>query len=652
MGLRDVKTKPEGQKPKVADPKRNLPKAAMKKAVLAVAEPAERRMKTAVSEFGQEKEADTQQPADQMQDLTEAAVDSSAHTVYVGGKKLVRTIRQGKQEPNVASPEPAEEEDAAPESRIPDLPDARRPKEATDPLNPRQEAPQAPRRAKDQPQGKVPSSHNRGETERKSTALSQENQRVRQRPQKGDKRDFVRPADVLRQNEEAGVLKGSRLRERQTVPPKRMAGGRPKEIGGAAQRIKTTAQAAAKTQAAKKSTVQAAARAREFARRTIERTTKSAEKTAKAVGSAIKGFLAAMKTLVASLTAGGSLALVVILLICLIAFVAGSAFGIFFAAEPTGYGTPIKEVASALNEEFYAELQKTIDDVEHDVLEFDASDGVTAIRWEDVFAVFSASVTGGADGAEAVTMDEAKTATLRRIMWDMNEVSHTTRTISKEVEVPVENEDGEVELEKQIITETILTIHIQHKTPAEMAAVYGFNARQNEAVALLAEPQYASLWAKLLGGFTNGTGEIITPDTDWTGTSIFTWPLPQNFSITSRFGYRSDPFTGKVSYHSGTDIAAPYGTPILASAGGTVTIANGTDPWGGSYGYHIKISHNSTFDTLYAHCSTICVTQGQEVVQGQVIGYVGSTGNSTGNHLHFEVWMNGQRTDALSYFQS
>ena len=131
---------------------------------------------------------------------------------------------------------------------------------------------------------------------------------------------------------------------------------------------------------------------------------------------------------------------------------------------------------------------------------------------------------------------------------------------------------------------------------------------------------------------------------------IFAWPLPQSFTITSQFGYRTDPFTGEISYHSGTDIAAPYGTPVLAAAGGTVTVANATDPWGGSYGYYVKIQHDGTFDTLYAHCSSICVTPGQQVRQGEVIGYVGSTGNSTGNHLHFEVWENGQRMDAMDLF--
>ena len=81
-----------------------------------------------------------------------------------------------------------------------------------------------------------------------------------------------------------------------------------------------------------------------------------------------------------------------------------------------------------------------------------------------------------------------------------------------------------------------------------------------------------------------------------------------------------------------------------------VTIANGTDPWGGSYGYYIKLGHGEGIETLYAHCSAIAVTANQQVRQGEVIGYVGTTGNSTGNHLHFEVWINGERKDAMSCF--
>ena len=140
---------------------------------------------------------------------------------------------------------------------------------------------------------------------------------------------------------------------------------------------------------------------------------------------------------------------------------------------------------------------------------------------------------------------------------------------------------------------------------------------------------------------------MLTPDTTRTPTGSLQWPLPIPGSITSPFGYRTDPLTGETSYHDGTDIAAPEGTPILAAADGTVTVANALDSWGGSYGYYVQIDHGSGLQTLYAHCCQVCVTQGQQVQAGQVIAYVGHTGRATGNHLHFEVMQNGVRMNPL-----
>lgn len=140
-------------------------------------------------------------------------------------------------------------------------------------------------------------------------------------------------------------------------------------------------------------------------------------------------------------------------------------------------------------------------------------------------------------------------------------------------------------------------------------------------------------------------------ETTWEGTGIFEWPLPGDFSITSLFGYRTDPITGEASFHDGVDIAAPEGTAILAAADGVVVTANRTDSWGGSYGYYVKIRHDETYETLYAHCSEVLVKAGQEVEQGDVIALVGGTGNSTGNHLHFEVRADGSRMDPLDFFE-
>ena len=197
----------------------------------------------------------------------------------------------------------------------------------------------------------------------------------------------------------------------------------------------------------------------------------------------------------------------------------------------------------------------------------------------------------------------------------------------------------------------IKRIHLTHKTPEEMQTAYNFTARQAEYLPLLQDPEYETLWAELLGGFAAGSSEILMPDTTHTPTGTLQWPLPIPGSITSPFGYRTDPLTGETSYHDGTDIAVPESTPILADADGTVTVANALDSWGGSYGYYVQIDHSSGLQTLYAHCSQICVTQGQQVQAGQVIAYVGHTGRATGNHLHFEVRENGERVDAMSYYQ-
>ena len=99
------------------------------------------------------------------------------------------------------------------------------------------------------------------------------------------------------------------------------------------------------------------------------------------------------------------------------------------------------------------------------------------------------------------------------------------------------------------------------------------------------------------------------------------------------------------------DIPAPTGTPVLAMADGIVIRANSTDSWGGGWGFFVKIQHCDTYSTLYAHFSMISVVYGQEVSQGEVIGYIGSTGWSTGPHLHFEVYRNGVRVDPMGFFE-
>ena len=132
--------------------------------------------------------------------------------------------------------------------------------------------------------------------------------------------------------------------------------------------------------------------------------------------------------------------------------------------------------------------------------------------------------------------------------------------------------------------------------------------------------------------------------------SGYMWPLPGYYRLSSLFGYRIHPISGKPHSHSGIDIPAQGGTPILAARSGQViTSVYGSGAYW-SYGNYVVIDHGDGETTLYAHMSSRAVSEGEMVTQGQVIGYVGTTGNSTGNHLHLEVRENGQRVDPESKF--
>ena len=128
------------------------------------------------------------------------------------------------------------------------------------------------------------------------------------------------------------------------------------------------------------------------------------------------------------------------------------------------------------------------------------------------------------------------------------------------------------------------------------------------------------------------------------------WPLPGQYHISSKFGNRPDPFTGRADNHTGTDIPAPAGTPIYAAQAGVVTTVN-RNQYASTYGYYCIINHGNGYITLYAHQRQVpIVSEGQTVSKGQLIGYVGSTGRSTGNHLHFELRINGVRNDVLKLY--
>ena len=115
--------------------------------------------------------------------------------------------------------------------------------------------------------------------------------------------------------------------------------------------------------------------------------------------------------------------------------------------------------------------------------------------------------------------------------------------------------------------------------------------------------------------------------------------------LTSPFGNRESPTAGASSYHQGVDLSAPEGTPVYASRGGQVSTAT----FGSAAGYYVKINHMDGFSSIYMHLKNYVVSPGQNVSQGQLIGYVGKTGVATGNHLHFGISYNGKYYNPAAY---
>lgn len=370
-----------------------------------------------------------------------------------------------------------------------------------------------------------------------------------------------------------------------------------------------------------------------------------AAKTAvKAVVLAVKASIAAIKGLIALLAAGGWAALVVILVICLVGLLLASVFGVFFANESYRADTPIMaEAIGWINEEFAAEIRRIQEEISHDKLKMsDDISNVIFANWREILAVYAVRVAADPEDArEVVTLDEAKEDILREIFWEMTEINHWRETVKHTKKKMVENEDGTFSEVTIITYEYILHITVSGKNARQQAADYGFTGFQTEMLDELLKREYDRYFLSLIAGAGIGAGVVAE--------GIYIWPSAAGSHVTSFFGMRVHPITGAYHFHNGIDIGAGYGTAVLAAADGTVTTA-AYDADG--YGHYVVIDHGSGNRTLYAHLSYKGVSPGQRVTQGQMIGLVGSTGMSTGPHLHFETYVNGARVDPLLYFSN
>ena len=173
----------------------------------------------------------------------------------------------------------------------------------------------------------------------------------------------------------------------------------------------------------------------------------------------------------------------------------------------------------------------------------------------------------------------------------------------------------------------------------------------NEAAEQALNAQMDAIAAQIAAEEEAARQEAAQNGTDYTGpgstaTGSYTWPCPSCTYITSGYGNRIHPIFGTERWHSGIDIGAAAGSSVLAADSGTVTVAT----YSSSYGNYVMIYHSNGTYTLYAHMSSLTVTAGQNVTKGDTIGYVGSTGWSTGPHLHFEIRNSGGTIDPTQYF--
>ena len=202
----------------------------------------------------------------------------------------------------------------------------------------------------------------------------------------------------------------------------------------------------------------------------------------------------------------------------------------------------------------------------------------------------------------------------------------------------------QAEIEQKKAERNVVLQKAQNDRATAMQAIEELNASSAQVSAMLKERQAAGAAAAAAAAAAAQSSGGQGASDNWVqGTGQLGWPV--SGEITSPYGYRVHPIWGTTIYHSGIDIGVDEGTPVHAADGGVVVWSG----WMGGYGYAVVIDHGNGLSTLYGHNSELAVDEGQSVAKGQVISYAGSTGNSTGPHVHFEVRVNGDPVDPMGY---
>ncbi len=269
--------------------------------------------------------------------------------------------------------------------------------------------------------------------------------------------------------------------------------------------VKTAEATAKATEKAAEAAAKAAQKAAELIRQAAIAAYKAAIAAAKAIAAAVKAIIAAMEKLIAAIAAGGWVAVVVVVVICLIGLIVGSIFGIFFSSEDTGSGMTMQQVVQEINLDYQNQLDTIKANNPYDELEMSGSRAV----WPEVLSIYAVKTTSDPDNPQEVaTVTEEKKQLLENIFWEMNDINYRVET--KTEETIVETDDGNGNNLEETVTETKtwLYITVSHKDANQMAGQYGFNTDQDAQLQeLLAQDN--SMWTAVLYGIYGMDDQIV-----------------------------------------------------------------------------------------------------------------------------------------------
>ncbi len=270
--------------------------------------------------------------------------------------------------------------------------------------------------------------------------------------------------------------------------------------------IKTAEQTAKITQRSAQAAARTAQVTAHAARVAAQKAAVTAKAAVKAVISSVRAIIAATKALITTLAAGGSVAFLIVVVICLIGLLVGSVFGIFFSGEDTGSGLTMRSAIREINQDYQDKIDGIQNTVAHDELEMSGS----RATWRSVLAVYAVKTnTDPTDGQEVASMTERKRDILEDIFWEMNTISYSTATDSHvETTTGTDEEGNPVEIQTTVETVT-LYITVTHKTPEEMADQFHFDADQREKMEELLSDEYRTLWNTVLFGIGIGDDDIV-----------------------------------------------------------------------------------------------------------------------------------------------